>query len=245
MYPQENPAHHQLSQAGIHRLRNTLFGLVDFSHVHRILDFGCGYGSDVLNLAKRYPHLQIQGLTLSTNQAKVGQQKIQVEEISDRVNIQAGNSAKEIFEEKFDLMLGLEVVHHNENKEVLFSNLAKQLDNNGEVLLADFISQTNQTIQHEETSSYFETPERWSELLANEQLQINRIIDVTEYISHYLADPDFESNLSRAVKQDTPAVAISAIRSYAGLGQLLAQKPSNLRPLQNQKSYERRSRYFA
>ncbi|HRI68674.1 MAG TPA: SDR family NAD(P)-dependent oxidoreductase, partial [Polyangium sp.] len=50
-------------------MRRVLFRHVDFATCRRVLDFGCGYATDLMVLAKRHPHLQLDGYTISTEQA--------------------------------------------------------------------------------------------------------------------------------------------------------------------------------
>ena len=52
-------------------MRDALFRQVDFAACRNVLDFGCGYGSDLIRLAERYPHLQLDGYTISPRQAEI------------------------------------------------------------------------------------------------------------------------------------------------------------------------------
>lgn len=204
-------------------MREVLFSHVDFDRCRKVLDFGCGYGSDSIALAQKYPHLEVNGYTIALEQAKVGTQKVAAHGLQDRVTIFNRNSALDPFPNQYDLVFGFEVAHHIKNKKDLFSNIGDHLNDSGYLVLADFISHQAFTIEHEETSSYFITKDEWVEQLSSQQMQIIECIDISQEIANFLHDPDFETNLSQIDSINQNADTQAAFRSYNGLGKLLRQ----------------------
>lgn len=204
-------------------MREVLFSHVNFDRCHKVLDFGCGYGSDLIALAQKYPHLELNGYTIAQEQAKVGTQKVAAHGLQDRVTIFNRNSALDPFPDRYDLFFGFEVAHHIKNKKALFTNIGDHLNDDGYLVLADFISHQAFTIEHEETSSYFITQDEWVEQLSSQQLQIIECIDISQEIANFLHDPDFETHLSQIDSINQNADTQAAFRSYNGLGKLLRQ----------------------
>lgn len=209
---------------GQKELREVLFAKVDFQACKKVLDFGCGYGSDLISLAKQFPHLQhLCGYTISNEQAKVGQNKILASGLPERITIYNRDSAQDEFPEQYDLIFAFEVLHHIKRKDLLFSNVNRHLNDKGLLVLADFISNQGFAIEHEETSSYFINKSEWLEKLNQNQLKVIEAIDVSQEMANFLYDPDFEENLAQksiAGNQDIQ----SAFTSYHQLGNLMRKK---------------------
>ena len=106
-------------------LRDLLFADADFPAAARVLDFGCGLAADLVRLAERYPHLRLEGCTLSPGQAAEGRQKLRARGLEDRVNILNQDSATTAFPGKYDVIFGFEVAHHVPDKTRLFGNLQR------------------------------------------------------------------------------------------------------------------------
>ena len=66
-------------------LRKLLFAQVDFSSCQKVLDFGCGYASDLIQLAQKYEYLQLNGYTISSEQAKLANTKADEKQLQGRV----------------------------------------------------------------------------------------------------------------------------------------------------------------
>ncbi len=223
-YPQKYQQYIPLVLESQREMREALFAHVNFSKCAKVLDFGCGYGSDLITLAQKYPHLQLSGYTISSEQAKVGNKKIEAHNLQNRVQIFNRNSAKDEFPDRYDLAFGFEVAHHIKNKQDLFDNIGSHLSENGFLVLADFISHQAFAIDHEETSSYFITKEEWVEQLSAQHLQIVECLDISQEIANFLHDPDFETNLSQIESIDKNADTRAAFQSYNGLGKLLRKE---------------------
>ncbi|MBO3463651.1 type I polyketide synthase, partial [Aetokthonos hydrillicola] len=204
-------------------LRKLLFAQVDFSSCQKVLDFGCGYASDLIQLAQKYEHLQLNGYTISSEQAKLGSTKVEEKQLQGRVKIFNRDSAKDEFPEHYDLVFGFEVAHHILDKKSLFSNIGNHLNEQGYLVLADFISNSESAIDHQETSSYFITKSEWVQLLSQHQLQLVAAIDVSPEISNFLYDPDFEQRLEQLYQKNRDENVKSGFKSYYQLGKVLSK----------------------
>lgn len=204
-------------------LRKLLFAQVDFSSCQKVLDFGCGYASDLIQLAQKYEHLQLNGYTISSEQAKFGSTKVDEKQLQDRVKIFNRDSAKDEFPDHYDLVFGFEVAHHILDKKSLFTNIDNHLNQQGYLVLADFISNSEFTIDHQETSSYFITKSEWVELLSQHQLQLIVAIDVSPEISNFLYDADFEQRLEQLYQKNRDENVKAGFKSYYQLGKVLSK----------------------
>ncbi|MEH1949612.1 MAG: type I polyketide synthase [Nostoc sp.] len=204
-------------------LRKLLFAQVNFSACQKVLDFGCGYASDLIQLAKKHEHLQLNGYTISSEQAKLGSTKVEENQLQGRVKIFNRDSAKDEFPEQYDLVFGFEVAHHILDKKSLFTNIGNHLNQQGYLVLADFISNSEFTIDHQETSSYFITKSEWVELLSEHQLQLVPAIDVSPEISNFLYDADFEQRLEQLYQKNRDENVKAGFKSYYQLGKVLSK----------------------
>ena len=204
-------------------LRQLLFAQVDFAACQKVLDFGCGYASDLIQIAQKYEHLQLNGYTISSEQAKFGSTKVRESQLQERVKIYNRDSAKDEFPNQYDLVFGFEVAHHILDKKSLFNNIGNHLNQQGYLVLADFISNSDLAIDHEETSSYFITKSEWVELLSEHQLQLIAAIDVSPEISNFLYDPDFENRLEQLYQRNQDENVRSGFKSYYQLGKVLSK----------------------
>jgi myxalamid-type polyketide synthase MxaE and MxaD len=204
-------------------LRKLLFAQVDFSSCQKALDFGCGYASDLIQLAQKYEHLQLNGYTISSEQAKLGSEKVDNHQLQGRVKIFNRDSAKDEFPDQYDLVFGFEVAHHILDKKSLFANIGNHLNQQGYLVLADFISNSEFSIDHQETSSYFITKSEWVDLLSEHQLQLVAAIDVSPEISNFLYDPDFEQSLEKLYQKNRDDNVKAGFKSYYQLGKVLSK----------------------
>jgi len=204
-------------------MRQMLFAEVDFAACRTVLDFGCGYGSDLIALATTYDHLELYGYTISSEQAQVASRKVATGGLQARIQIFNRDSAKDEFPGQYDLVFGFEVAHHIKDKAALFANLANHTSANGYLVLADFISNAGFPIEHEETSSYFITKEEWVDLLSQHHFRLSQGIDVSQEVANYLYDPDFDKTLADLMPSQQNQDIKAALHSYNRLGQLFRQ----------------------
>ncbi|QSQ18101.1 SDR family NAD(P)-dependent oxidoreductase [Myxococcus landrumensis] len=192
----EQPSHAQVLLEGQRGLRSVLFRGVRWSSVSKVLDFGCGYASDLIALARKHPHLKLDGYTISGEQASIDAERIHARELQDRVRVFARDSAKDPFPDHYDVAFGFEVATHVADKAALFSNLSQGLQNGGFLLLADFISNGVSAINVEETASYNVNAEEWAELLARNHFRLVESVDISREAATFLDDPAFDQNLA-------------------------------------------------
>jgi len=203
-------------------LRAALFGRVDFSGVAKVLDFGCGYSSDVIALAEKHPRLRLDGFTISAEQAAIGNERVRARNLGDRVRVFNRDSSRDEFPDQYDVVFGLEVAGHIEDKGGLFSNVTRHLAKSGMLLMADFVANTAVAIDHDELGTYASTKSGWADVLARNGLRIVECIDVSEEIANSLEDPDFESNLERLGReQEITEIVRKNLRSFNNYGKAL------------------------
>ncbi|MET0401151.1 MAG: SDR family NAD(P)-dependent oxidoreductase, partial [Cystobacter sp.] len=178
-------------------LRSVLFGGVRWESVRKVLDFGCGYASDLISLARRFPHLSLHGYTLSAEQAAVDAERVRNRGLQERIRVFARDSARDAFPDRYDVAFGFEVATHIADKDALFSNLARGLNNGGYLLLADFIAAGVSAINIEETASYNISAEEWAEVLSRHGFRLVEGVDISREASLFLEDPSFDQNLER------------------------------------------------
>lgn len=191
-----------LVRRGQEELRTLLFSTVDFATCRTVMDFGCGYGTDLIALAEQHPHLVLCGYTISNEQAAVGQQKVASRGLAERIDIFCRNSVTEPFPQSNDLVMGIEVACHIQNKSELFANIRDHLNPGGMVVLADFISHAGFSVEHEETSSYLATSEEWLAALGHAGLKLVHHIDTSREIANFLDEPDFDEHLSQLMSDN-------------------------------------------
>lgn len=209
-----------LVAAAQQEMRDILFRRVDFSRTTKVLDFGCGYGSDLLRMAQAHPHLVLHGYNRSPQQVELARQKITTAGVAERVTIALADSTRDAFPDRYDLVFGIEVAGHIANKADLFTNIAQHLNNGGYLLLADLVAQTLSPIAHEATSSYIPTREQIGLLLAAQRLRIVECIDVSREIATFFDDPLFDEHLAQ-VSTGMDAVVRESLQSYDNTGRML------------------------
>lgn len=222
--PDQYPDYYQISQKAVVEMREILFSQIDFSpnKYRKVLDFGCGYGSDLINLAHKYPYLELCGYTISSDQALKGTQSVGKKGLEKQIQLFNRDSSKDEFPENYDLIFGFEVVHHVKDKGGLFRNIGKHLNHQGSLLIADFISNVDFTIAHEKTESYFIFQEEWNQLLSQNGLMLNKGIDISHEVANYLYEANFEEHLKQLGITDENVLA--SFTSYDQLGRLLHKK---------------------
>lgn len=219
--PQRHSAELQMFVEAQQEMRRILFRHVDWERASRVLDIGCGYGSDLLDLARRHPHLRLCGFTLSDRQVSVARRQADEDGVSDRVEIVRKDSARDDFPPDNDVVFGFEVAHHIRDKTALFSNVGHHLREGGHLLLADFVSTADFAIEHPATSSFFPTRGEWIELLSGSGLECVECVDLSPEVAHSLHDPAFEEHLETVLRAGGDPRVREAFRSYDQLGRLL------------------------
>lgn len=219
--PSAHPEHFARMLDAQKEMKAALFRHVDFSSCSRVLDFGCGFSTDLIALAEAHPHLELVGYSISSGHLEVGRKRALARGLGARITLEHKDSAKDEFPGTFDLAMGFEVTHHIKDKPSLFANLGRHLKGGGLLVLADFISNGDTSIDHDETSSYFATRDQWVDLLADNQLRAMDCVDVSQEIANFLHHEDFEATLAAVDREVGDANFRAAMRSYYQLGKLL------------------------
>lgn len=220
--PQEHPDLVRLMHQQQLELREVLFRHVDFAECERVLDFGCGMSVDLLRLAKEYPHLSLDGYTISASQAEFGRSRLREQGLEQRVHVYCRDSARDPFPDRYDLVFGFEVAHHIKDKGALFANITSHLKSHGTLVLADFVSNASFEIEHEASSSFFLTADQWIDLLSAQQLLVQDVIDVSRPIANFLHDPHFDAHLRELRQQGgQDEDLLVSFQSYDRLGKML------------------------
>ncbi|WP_437786880.1 type I polyketide synthase [Sorangium sp. So ce1097] len=220
----ERPEHARLHHDAQRALREVLFGEIELTAIERVLDFGCGYASDLLALGARYPHLRLQGYTISGGQAAVGQRKVSTAGLQDRITIHHRDSSKDDFPARQDLIFGFEVATHIQDKEALFANIGRHLENGGYLALADFLT-VGSAIEFPETASYNIPARAWSALLARNRIRVITCVDISREAAYFLHDPEFEAHLAQvAARLGISEVEKSYFRAMDNFGRALERE---------------------
>ena len=219
-------------------LRSLLFAKVDFDACHEVLDFGCGYGSDLVVLAKKYEHLSLSGYTISSEQATFGNEKAASYGLQEQVQVFNRDSTKVPFPHDCDLIYGIEVACHIKNKAALFANISDHLREDGMLVLADFVSNGEFAIEYDELSSYLVTQNEWVELLSKHQLKLVSCIDVSPEVANFLEEPDFDAHIAEIPQDETYEITRVSIQSHKQLWKLLRRELASYVLLTAQKQDE-------
>ncbi len=218
---ENNAEHRALVFREQQHMRRLLFRHVDFTSCRTALDFGCGYGSDLIRLGSQHPHLKLDGFTISARQREIVAQKITEGQLQSRARVFHRDSSGDEFPGHYDLIFGVEVACHIENKDGLVRNIADHLSEAGTLVLADFISNAQFAIEHPSTSSYLITQEEWAQLLARRQLEVVECIDAGREVANSLYEPEREDTLRELGRRVSDANVLRGIESYVQLGEML------------------------
>ncbi len=199
--PEKNARYLELITRSQQEMKERLFSRADFGRAAAVLDIGCGYGTDLIALATRYPHLRCDGYTLSENQMRLAGRAAANAGVSDRVRFFCRNSARDEFPQMYDVAIGFEVTFHVEDKTALFSNIARHLKPGGTLLLADTVTLTKVAVSSGSLGQFTPTQVEFARVLAEQGLEINQSVDVSREIANFLHDPEFETNLRRVTEK--------------------------------------------
>lgn len=219
-------------------LRALLFAEVDFAACREVLDFGCGYGTDLRVLAQKYPHLSLTGYTISSDQATIGNKTVAAQGLQEQVQIFNRDSTSVPFPHACDLIYGIEVACHIKEKATLFANVHEHLREDGMLVLADFISHDEFAIEYDEISSYLATQTEWVALLSQHNLKLISCIDVSPEVANYLEAPNFDEHMAEVPQGKTYETARIAAQSHNQLRRLLRKRLASYVLLTAQKQDE-------
>ncbi|NEQ40369.1 MAG: SDR family NAD(P)-dependent oxidoreductase [Okeania sp. SIO3I5] len=214
--------YHKLASTAQQEIRNIGLQKVDFDSCQKVLDIGCGHGTDLMALGQKYNHLELCGYTISEGQVEVGNQKINQLKLQDRAKIVNGDSSQDEFPDNYDLIYGFEVICHIKKKKELFLNIKNHLKDRGNFVMSDFISNASFDIDYDAHSSYLITQKEWLYLLSESQIKILRYVDISKEIANGLDDPNFPENLDYVCKKSNlNENARVGLQSYDNLYKML------------------------
>jgi acyl transferase domain-containing protein/SAM-dependent methyltransferase len=221
--PDQRPQDAALLLEKQRELRRVLFRDIDWTRTSSVFDFGCGLGTDLILLAQRHPHLRVAGYSISSEHARIAAGRIRAERLQDRVTVAPQDSAVAPFPGVFDVIFGIEVAHHIQNKEGLFANIAGHLSDSGRLLLVDCLSQTV-TVQSAQTGSFTLNAREYAGLLARHELRIVECIDASREIANCLHDDDLDDVLAGARARGSARIELveTVHRSWDHFGKALA-----------------------
>jgi acyl transferase domain-containing protein len=180
-------------------LHAVLWRDVAWNAVAHVADIGCGYASDLIDLAGMHSHLQLDGYTISADQVAVASARVAELGLADRVRVLLRDSAHGPLERPYDLMLSVQVAHHIADKQALFATMARHLAPGGIAVFAEVVADGTDAVADPASSAFFSPRDAWAAWLAEAGFQVVSAIDASAPIANYLDDPDFEAHLAEAL----------------------------------------------
>jgi 3-oxoacyl-(acyl-carrier-protein) synthase/SAM-dependent methyltransferase len=220
--PAAHPEHAALMRAAQLEMRETLLADVPFHTVRRVLDIGCGFATDLIDLATAHPHLHGVGYTIAPAQARMAAGRVASAGLADRLEILNRNSAADPFPGPFDLAIGYEVGHHIEDKLGLFANLAQALLPGATLALVDCAADTAKPIHLPEVGSWTSTLADYADILARHGFRLVRVVDASREVGNFLVDPGLETMLAGETGEGADLVA-RVQQSWDGFGAALRE----------------------
>jgi len=176
-------------------MRQVAFRHVQWPDVRRILDIGCGMGTDLVRLLSQHPHLSADGFTVSAMQSVAARRQLEQAHLSDRCQIHHANSATDPFPLTYDLIFGFEVTFHIHEKEALFANIAAHLEPGGCLVLIDCVATTLTSLHMPHLGQFTSNEAEWAETLSAQGLRLTSAINLSPQVANFLYGPDFETHL--------------------------------------------------
>lgn len=106
-----------------------------------ILDAGCGVGAPAIWLARKFPNLTVEGLTISPVQAEAAMQAVTDANLGERVTVRQGDYhelSDYYAHNRFDRVLFLESLGHSDNVAKVLYGVRDVLKQGGLVCIKDF-----------------------------------------------------------------------------------------------------------
>jgi polyketide synthase PksL len=228
--PGANPAHAALMQHAQTTMRSILLECVDWNRVDRVLDFGCGFATDLIEIAEAHAGLSGVGYTISPAQAEAARSRVAAAGLAERIDIHCRDSAAIPFPGRFQLAIGYEVGHHIRDKAGLFANLAAHLEIGGTLALIDCAADTVAPIDQPDVGSHTSTLTDYADLLTAHGFRIRDCVDASREVANFLVDPGLDGMLDRERGRASTGAAAGGTellervqRSWDGFGKALAE----------------------
>lgn len=194
--PEKHPEHAAIIASKQKEAKQILYRKIDFSKVNKVMDIGCGFSTDLIDLAIAHPHISGDGFTIASDQAREGAKRVQNKDLDDRLTIHCKDSSKDSFPGVYDLVIGFEVFPHIEHKRKTFENIYRHLNQDGHILLADCVTNTVTEINMPDMAMFTSTSPQYSQVLSQVGLKLIECVDISVEIANFLDDPHFESNFA-------------------------------------------------
>ncbi|QSQ14523.1 non-ribosomal peptide synthetase [Myxococcus landrumensis] len=195
--PEKHRAEYERMVASQREMKDLLLSRLPGSkREFRVLDLGCGLGTDLLGLARRHPSLQGHGHTLSPRQAEACRRRFELAGLGHRLEVSCRDSAHGDYADTYAAIIGFEVTFHIADKENLFRLVARHLEPDGRLLLIDVVTTTVTEIDAAHLGQHTSTQRQFAEVLAAHGLEVVEVIDASAPVGRFLDDPDFETNLA-------------------------------------------------
>ncbi|AFX99666.1 ptzB [Candidatus Endolissoclinum faulkneri L2] len=220
--PNAHPEHAAMMRSAQLEMRKTLLADIAFEKVHRVLDIGCGFATDLIDLVTQHANLHGVGYTIAPAQAQMANSRVIAAGLSEKVQIFNRNSSTDLFPGFFDLAIGYEVGHHIEDKQGLFANLSQALRPGGKLALIDCAADTAKSIHLPEVGSWTSTLTEYADILAQHGFRLIRVIDASSEVGNFLVDPGLDSMLAGESGEGADLVA-KVQYSWDGFGAALRE----------------------
>lgn len=117
----------------------TLFEAAEIKAGDAVLDAGCGVGGAAFYINSRCPESKVTGISLSSNQIKQANKRLQSSGLENRLNFQVADFTDTPFEdESFDVVWACESVCHADNKADFLKEAYRLLKPGGRLVMFDF-----------------------------------------------------------------------------------------------------------
>lgn len=187
----------QLIKKAQRQMKDVLYKGISFDRIRQLADIGCGYGSDLIELASLHPNISLHGFNISLDQLQVAQKNIKTKRLDSNIRLFHRNSAEDNWGAKFQMVISYQVIHHIQNKRSIFRQISKFLEEGGLFVCAEILSNHSEPVHHEFSTAYFETIAFWAKELAANHLIIREVVDASREIANYLYDPDFYNHFKK------------------------------------------------
>jgi acyl transferase domain-containing protein/SAM-dependent methyltransferase/acyl carrier protein len=204
----------------LRELRQVTYRAVDFSSIRRVLDIGCGYSSDLIDLARAHSHLKLDGYNITLAQVEKGNQRVKENGLQERIRLFNRDSSRDEFPDQYELIQAFQVIHHIEDKRAVLANIQRHLANGGLLVASDIVSTVDETLHHEESEAHLLPRKEWAQLFAEAGLRIIGCVDLSQEISNFFGDREYDAAMAR-LKQHISAAESAFIVGPHMLGKLL------------------------
>jgi SAM-dependent methyltransferase len=97
----------------------------------RVLELGCGIGTDAVNFARAGAHYT--GVELSEESLKIARKRFEVFDLNGDFVVADGENLSKHVSGPFDLIYSFGVIHHSPNPEAIFREIRQLIATNGEI----------------------------------------------------------------------------------------------------------------